>query len=411
MCARMRLRIWMLALPVALVAAACSGGSASPGTITPSGATPTASPSPTVSPTGSPTASPTAPAPQWEAMARAPIVGRIAEGVVWTGRRVIIWGGLYRGAQVREVTDGAIYDPAADAWHKIAAPPSVPKAVEVASAWTGIAAVFWAGNSPDDPAVGLVYNPASDSWKRLPDGPLGNREGFASFWTGTELAIVGGTSGDGFASPVAAAVTPKTGAWRQLAALNALQAFITSGAVWNGHRAFIAGARYLCPDQGSSCTKSKATFLAYDPATDTTKAFDLTRAPVDPSERDDLTPIGWTGTEVALTVGADLGAGVIFFDPVTGAWRTGARAPVAVGSEQRAWLGDRYVLTASGGRLQIYDVADDTWHVIGAGTSPMTTRSQSAIVWTGSELIVWSGYTGGKGNPTPNTGAFIKLPS
>jgi hypothetical protein len=323
---------------------------------------------------------------------------------------MIVWGGLSRGAQRKEVTDGASYNPGTDVWKKLAPPPSIARAVGVASAWTGSAAVFWAGNSPDGPPVGLTYNPASNAWKRLPDGPLGPREGFVSFWSGSELAIVGGTSGDGFASPVAAAVSPTTGAWRQLGAINALKALIPNGAIWNGNQAFISGRRYTCPQQGSSCTDHKNVFFAYDPAADTITSFDLSTAPVDPSERGSLAPVGWTGTEVALVVGDDPSTGLIFFDPSAGAWRTGARPPFAAASSQRAWLGARYALPGVGGRLEIYDVAGDAWQVVQAGTSPMSSRDQSAIAWTGSQLVVWSGTTSAPNNPTKNTGAIIALP-
>jgi hypothetical protein len=325
---------------------------------------------------------------------------------------MIVWGGLSRGAtQVKEVSDGASYDPANDTWKGLPSPPSVPRAVDVASAWTGASAVFWAGNSPDGPPVGLTYNPSTNGWKTLSAGPLGARESFVSFWTGSELAIVGGTSGDGFASPVAAAVSPQTGTWRQYKAINALKAFIPNGATWNGSQAFVTGRRYLCPEQGSSCTDHKNMFFAYDPTSDAITTFDLSSAPVDPSERGSLAPIGWTGTEVALVVGDDLSAGLIFFDPTAGAWRTGARPPFAAASSQRAWLGNGYALPGVGGRLELYDVTGDSWRVIAAGVSPMSTRDQSAIVWTGSQLIVWSGTTSAPNNPTPNTGASVALSS
>ena len=332
---------------------------------------------------------------------------------MWTGGKMIVWGGLFRGqGTYREVTDGAVYDPATGSWRKTAeAPPGVAKAVGVASAWTGTNAVFWAGNAPDGPPVALGYTLSSNTWKTLPAGPLGNREGFTWAWTGAQLLIVGGTSGDGFASPVAAALNPKTGGWTQPAPLNALKAFIPGGAIWNGSQVFITGAHYLCPEQGSSCTKHKNMFVSYDPASDTMKQFDLSKAPVDPSERGMLRPIGWTGTEVVLQVGGDLPTGLIFFDPSTGAWRTGARPPAGVASDQWAWLGDRYVLPATSGRLELYDVANDTWQVIQAGTSPLSTRNQSAIVWTGKDLIVWSGTTSAKYNPTPNSGMYIRLGS
>ncbi len=409
-------RVLTAVAAVGLLLAACAGGAGSTGSSSsPSPQRPTSPVSSVPVTTGSPKASPTAPVtPTWKAIARAPIAGRIAEGLVWTGSKMIVWGGLYRGPQgtYKEVTDGAIYEPATGSWRKTAAAPSgLRVAVGVASAWTGTNAVFWAGNAPDAPSVALSYSPASNTWKSLPAGPLGNRESFTWAWIGTKLLIVGGTSGDGFASPVSAALNPKTGGWTQSAPLNALKAFIPNDAIWNGRRVFITGAHYLCPEQGSGCTRFKNMFVAYDPASDTMKQFDLSRAPVDPGERGKLSPIGWVGTEVALQVRGEPSTGLVLFDPVTGAWRTGARPPAAVASDQWAWLGDRYVLPATTGRLEIYDVANDAWTVIQAGTSPLSTRNESAIAWTGKDLIVWSGYTGARYNPTPNTGMYIRLGS
>ena len=50
-----------------------------------------------------------------------------------------------------------------------------------------------------------------------------------------------------------------------------------------------------------------------------------------------------------------------------------------------------------------------TWTVIPAGKSPLNSMTSSSIVWTGKELIVWSGVTSSVDNPTPNTGVAIDL--
>jgi hypothetical protein len=57
----------------------------------------------------------------------------------------------------------------------------------------------------------------------------------------------------------------------------------------------------------------------------------------------------------------------------------------------------------------VYDVAADAWDVVEAGRSPMSSRAGSAIVWTDTELVVWSGTVRRPGNPTPNTGMSIAL--
>jgi hypothetical protein len=59
--------------------------------------------------------------------------------------------------------------------------------------------------------------------------------------------------------------------------------------------------------------------------------------------------------------------------------------------------------------LQVYSPRTDSWRTIDAGPSPLTSRSDSAIVWTGSDLVVWSGAEDKAYNPTPADGASLRL--
>lgn len=342
-------------------------------------------------------------------MPKAPIVGRIGADAVWTGDEVIVWGGVARSRNIEAVGDGAAYDPAQDSWRAIAqAPSGVLGGGGEGAAWAGAVAVFWAGNSPDGPAAGGVYDPAADTWERLPDGPLGPREGYVSVWTGTELLIIAGTLGDGFASPVAAAVDPVARSWRLLPGINEFPGLIASGAVWDGHDVFVAGTLYLCPELSSGCTDTRSIFLAYDLAADRVHEVDLTDAPMGASS----TPVGWDGSEVLFAASDEGSVGIALFDPATERWRTGSDAPCEfdpAGYGQTAWLGDRYVVPCGKDRLQIYDAGSDSWEVIVAGTSALNSRQGSAIAWTGTDLVVWSGVVDRTGNPTPNSGSVIRL--
>lgn len=391
-----------LLLAFGLAAAACSDG---PPTSTPSSASP-----PTVSPTPNTTEPPAA---SWRPLPEAPIAGRIGAGVVWTGEEMIVWGGISRAKDIEAAADGAAYDPAADSWRTIApAPRGVLGDVGTAAAWTGTTAVFWAGNSPDGPAVGGVYDPSTDAWRRLPGGPLGPREGYTSVWTGTELLIVGGTSGDGFAQPVAAALDPRTGSWRLLPGLNEFVALRPTGAVWTGDQVFLAGARFLCPEEGSSCADVTPVFIAYDPTTDRVDEIDLVGAPLDEPSGSSFAPVGWFDERVVLSTSNGASARLVFYEPGTARWDIGAAPPCAAaddGYEQAAWLGDRFVVPCGRVRIQLYDVASDAWTILAAGRSPLNTRLGSAIAWSGSDLIAWSGTVYREGNPTPNDGDAIRL--
>jgi hypothetical protein len=270
--------------------------------------------------------------------------------------------------------------------------------------WTGRRALFWAGNSPDGPARGAVYNPLTDRWRRLSRGPLGPREGYVSAWTGTELVIVGGTLGDGLARPIAAAIEPRTDRWHRLPGFGFLEGLRPSGAVWSGDRLFVGGLAYDCSQPGP-CTIHPI-FLSYDLSTEQVEEIDLAGAPTS-----SVTPIGWTGTEVFAT--GDDPTSIFFYEPASDRWRSGAVAPcpVVTSAGQTAFLGDRYVATCGGDALRIYDLASDTWESVPAGRSPLNSREGSAIAWTGSELIVWSGVAPRPGNPTPNGGKTITLPA
>jgi hypothetical protein len=344
-------------------------------------------------------ASPEQPSPMWQAIAKAPFAGRIGAGTVWTGDEMVVWGGVVRVGNIEAVRDGAAFDPLDGSWRSIRSSPlGVLGGGGQAAVWTGRRALFWAGNSPDGPAGGAVYNLKTNRWRELSRGPLGPREGYASAWTGSELIIVGGTLGDGLAQPIGARLNPSTDRWHRLPGFGYLHGLRPSGAIWSGDRLFVGGLAYDCSQPGP-CT-IRPIFLSYDLGTDLVEEIDLAPAT-------SFTPVGWTGTEV-FGSGGDR-TSVLFYDPATDRWRSGSPAPCDAGERQVAFLGDRYVAACARDALQIYSLASDTWEIVQAGRSPLNSREGSAIAWTGSDLIVWSGVAPRTGNPTPNGGKRITL--
>lgn len=356
------------------------------------------------------------PAGAWRALPRAPIPGRIGEAVVWTGRELIVAGGVTRPGDGTsgQLPAAAAYDPAADAWRRLAPPPA---GVGAGADWTGHTLVVWTGNGPAGAAVAASYDPSTDQWRRLPDGPLGPREGNANLWTGDELLVIGGHSGDAFATPVAAALDPATGRWRPLYGLYGLTlAGGPNGAVWDGREAIVAGALSLCPEQGTACGRSRPIVVAYDPAADRMREVQLPSASAafGGEEARSLTPVAWTGREVIFRVWSPGSLRVLRYAPAGGAWHVGAQAPCVLehGSDtQTAWIGDRLVAPCGVDGLQVYDPRTDSWQrrTLTPGISPFTERSGSALAWTGRELLVWSGWAFGRLAPTPSDGASLRL--
>ncbi len=405
-----------LATVAITVLAACGGSSGTPtSTTAPPRTDPTGSTTSTSSAVDAPnTTSLTQPAPVWRPLLEAPIAGRIGAGVVWTGREMLVWGGLPRPADpdalMERVGDGAAYDPATRSWRTLAPPPpGVLGIADEGAVWTGDEAVFWTGNMPDGPASGAVYNPGNDTWRPLPDGPLTIREGYTSVWTGSEMVILGGHGGKNFSDPVAAAVDPRTGAWRLLPGLKDLVGLLPHQAFWDGREVLVSGSLALCPEEGGGCSGSRPIFVAYDPKTDVRREIDLAGTRFE--DPNPPRPIGWTGTELLFAAYDEPSLAILGYAPATGTWRTGASTrctPSDSGYAQSAWLGDRFLGTC-GDELLLYDVADDTWDVVDTDSSPLGTHYSSAIAWTGTELIVWSGGIEAPYNPTPNEGATITL--
>ncbi len=349
--------------------------------------------------------------PSWRLLPKSPIAGRLAASAVWTGREMIVWGGMARSVNAGPRSDGAAYNPATRTWRRIARSPSgVLGGGGTGAAWTGSGMVVWAGNSPDGPAGGgAVYDPRTDTWRRLPNGPLGIRENYVSAWTGKELLIFGGNRGDTIATPTAAAVNPRTGSWRVLKALTAVEGLIASGAVWNGREAFVSGTVRRYP------TAIRAIFVAFDPASGTLRRISLAKVPVDLQQRLQLNPIAWTGAEVVFSTSSDplfSSTGVVRYNPTTGRWKKARAAPCSLPSKgytQIAWIGDRLVAACGTNGLQIYSPRTDSWRTLEPGPGPLNSRGWSAIVWTGTDLIVWSGTVKEPRNPTPADGASLTL--
>ncbi|MGZ4299010.1 MAG: hypothetical protein ACXVVK_18380, partial [Solirubrobacteraceae bacterium] len=130
--------------------------------------------------------------------------------------------------------------------------------------------MVFVGNSPAGPAGSAVYDPRTTAGRRLPPGPLGAREQYASVWTGRELLVFGGHSGDTYALPTAAALNPVTGSWRRLKTLDAVIGLATvNGAVWNGREAFVSGILHR------PRVVDRPIVLAFNPKTNKLRQIDL----------------------------------------------------------------------------------------------------------------------------------------
>jgi N-acetylneuraminic acid mutarotase len=127
---------------------------------------------------------------------------------------MIVWGGV----NATRVWGGA-YDPAADQWRRIPNGP-LPNRHSQEAVWTGDRMIVWGGRTqiglPATDLEGAEYDPATRTWKTMPLSPIGAPTAAASLWTGDEMVITGGF-GTETATRAGAAYDPVARTWRAIA--------------------------------------------------------------------------------------------------------------------------------------------------------------------------------------------------
>jgi N-acetylneuraminic acid mutarotase len=119
---------------------------------------------------------------------------RASHTAVWTGSRMIVWGGVGTITATDIYNTGGRYDPVANSWAATSTNSGVPSVRQDHTAvWTGTEMIVWGGqgsvgNYRDS---GGRYNPTTDTWTTTATGPAG-RAYHTAVWTGSEMIVWGG---------------------------------------------------------------------------------------------------------------------------------------------------------------------------------------------------------------------------
>jgi hypothetical protein len=336
---------------------------------------------------------------RWQALPALPaglLAPRGQAAVVWTGRQLLVWGGV-SGHPMRVFDDGAAYDPATRRWTPLprAPGPQWLQGNRGLAVWTGRELLVWGGFTVSDrgqpnlgwPDRGVAYDPQRRTWRRLAPAPAELRHyDLWSVWTGREL-LAGGVDEAGDRGGVAvAAYDPAANRWRMLPPSPGLTG---GGRRLEARTAMWAGSRLLVWN-----------YLRATPRA----ANDETGA----SDRPDTRPAG-----------IDLWA----FDPAAGRWSVLPAPPDAVGevvaNAAMTWTGREVVIVGArqepvGGRQRVvtragrYDPDRAAWAPFDPPPrpAPASLGRAGAVAWTGAALV-----EPGNAAYDPDVGRWLHLPA
>ena len=330
----------------------------------------------------------------------APPSERWRHTAIWTGTKMVTWGGSFAG-------DGAKYYPITDTWDTGVSMVDAPSGRSSHTAvWTNTEMLIWGGVTiSDEVNTGARYDPSLNSWTVITttNVPKG-RSGHTAVWTDTEMIVWGGYGyyeivGQGYLD-TGGKYNPITDVWAPITTTNAPSPRTGHTAIWTGNEMIVWG--------GSTASSTVFnTGAKYYPITDTWVSISTLNAP---SARSAHTVI-WTGEEM-IVWGGWAGIGNYFndgakYNPSTDTWTpititsapSSRRAHTAIwtGNEMIVWGGvwdddelPLYTYLNTGGR---YNPTNDTWITI-TQTGLPTKRAVSSSIWTGTEMIIWGGYDG-----------------
>ena len=115
---------------------------------------------------------------------------RFAGSAVWDGHQVLV---VAAGARARSTF---AYTPTTNHWRRVASLPSAR--IGATAVWTGTRLLLWGGQNFNSTAYlrnGVAYDPRANRWTTLPAAPLQTRAVPTVAWTGHALIVWGGEIG------------------------------------------------------------------------------------------------------------------------------------------------------------------------------------------------------------------------
>jgi N-acetylneuraminic acid mutarotase len=328
----------------------------------------------------------------WQNIAGAEsLAARGAHTAVWTGSKMIIWGGVDNSGQNPKNT-GHIYDPAANVWLALTTNNAPSGRSEHSAVWTGTEMIVWGGKGGGYLNDGGRYNPLTGVWQPITTSNAPSARGnHQAVWTGSEMIVWGGNEPGDVMVNSGARYLPATDTWLPISTTNAPDPRILHTAVWTGNEMVVWGGLF-------SASKYYNHGARYHPATDTWTPVTTNGAPTARAYHVAV----WTGNEMLVWGGqaGNIRGDGYRYTPATDTWlpiSTNA-APSARYSPSAIWTGAEMIIWGgaggNGGYLNTgarYSPINDSWRTVATTGAPDGRQGHTAV-WTGTEMIIFGGY-------------------
>jgi N-acetylneuraminic acid mutarotase len=226
---------------------------------------------------------------------------RVVHTAVWTGSKMIVWGGYSPNISFDFFNTGGRYDPTTDTWAATSLVNAPMARVNHTAVWTGSRMIVWGGyvTSVDVTNTGSSYDPDTDTWTPISTaGAPAPRSGHSAVWTGSEMIVWGGYNPSGTRFNDGGRYNPITGTWTPISTTDAPAARGNHTAVWTGGEMIVwGGDPNPLFNTGGRYSRFSDDWLS----TATTNA---------PSGRDSHTAI-WTGSDMIVWGGYNNDNGVL----------------------------------------------------------------------------------------------------
>ena len=308
---------------------------------------------------------------------------RFLHQAVWTGSKMLVWGGHQATASASGKTNtGGLYDLATDKWSATSTTDApAARASDFALVWTGSQALVFSGDVDGPPYADEAvwkFNPEQNTWEKVSatGGPITTR--VKAVWADTMMIVLP------FSKTGASAFNPATNLWKTLSDTGRPEIFASTKVIWTGGKVVVVG---------------NGLWSSYDPATDLWTELAGFPGLYDFGLASNETTMVLFGKAKEQNYFGDSTVVVLDLASKTSKQSDTAAAAFDGADISAVWTGSKFVVYGDGpgkatGQSMLAEINPVSMTVESKKTVSLPSREFQSAVWTGTKFLIWGGKGG-----------------